>query len=150
VLGVSYNESEGGHEHGWPYVVVVLPGWLRVVDVVRAHTALVTATVQWLPPPAPSGCWVSMRLGRVGCGGCWNRWLTAVESVVDLVCGCRHQRKFDASGLDVVHCLLRDCAREAGRLLAATEPRYGLHTDEDALARSFGDQAAAMGDPLKC
>ncbi|MDT5200273.1 MAG: hypothetical protein QOJ58_4622 [Alphaproteobacteria bacterium] len=26
----------------------------RVVDVVRAHTALVTATVQWLPPPAPT------------------------------------------------------------------------------------------------
>jgi hypothetical protein len=91
-----------------------------------------------------------MRLGRVGCGGCWNRWLTAVGSVADLVCGCRHQRKFDASGLDVVQCLLRDCAREAGWLLAATELQYRLHADEDTLARSFADQAAAMGDSAEC
>lgn len=58
----------------------------------------------------------------------------------------RDARRFAESGLRVVRRPASECAADAGRLMAATEARYGHFADTAGLTRAFAEQAAAMGD----
>jgi len=58
----------------------------------------------------------------------------------------RDARRFAESGLRVMHRPAGECAADAGRLMAATEARYGHYADAAGLAAAFAEQAAAMGD----
>lgn len=58
----------------------------------------------------------------------------------------RDARRFVESGLRTVCRPATECAAVAGRLMAATEARYGHFADADGLAMAFAAQAAAMGD----
>ncbi|HEY0639410.1 MAG TPA: hypothetical protein VGD67_17320, partial [Pseudonocardiaceae bacterium] len=55
-------------------------------------------------------------------------------------------RRFAESGLTVEHRPATECATEVGRLMAATEARYGHYADPVGLAAAFARQAAAMAD----
>lgn len=58
----------------------------------------------------------------------------------------RDARRFAESGLRVVHRPATECAADAGRLMAATEERYGHYADAGGLTAAFARQAALMGD----
>lgn len=58
----------------------------------------------------------------------------------------RDARRFAESGLRTQCRPATECSAIAGRLMAATEARYGHFADAEGLTRAFAEQAAAMGD----
>ncbi len=77
--------------------------------------------------------------------GGWEGYLATLSR------GRRHAvrtdaRRFAESGLRVVRRPAWACAAEVGRLMSATEGRYGHLADAAALTAAFAAQAEAMGD----
>jgi hypothetical protein len=101
--------------------------------------ALRKAGVCTMPVALKTDAWIEIPPGG------WDAWMESIGSSHRVRRIRSEVRRFQQAGYQVQHLTLRECYRDAARLLARTEGRYGRAVDVEMLTQVFRDQGELAG-----
>jgi uncharacterized protein len=109
--------------------------YLTTADVI----ALREAGVWTMPVALKTDAWIEIPPGG------WDAWMESIGSQHRVQRIRSEVRRFQRVGYQVRHLTLLECYRDAARLLARTQGRYGQPVDVDMLSQVFRDQGELAG-----